>query len=121
MLLVDRNKYSENRYNMLTDKKNLSFIEKILLCLLVLTSKSFKPVLRFDDGTEIDFRSNKIILRNTLNIHCKEDIKISSEKNIIIDSGKKYDPERSGYRYSIWLNCPKDEKGNPLKTGDKQI
>lgn len=117
--MINRKNYRSNGFNIIKEKDTLSFIEKLKLCLMILTSKNFKPILRFNNGVEIDLKYNKIILTKPMHLHCTEDITISSEKNIIIDSGKKDDPNRPGYKYSIWLNCNKDSNGNPLKIEER--
>ncbi len=115
--MLDRKSYSNN-YGVIRNEKSLSLIEKLKLCLMILISKNFKPTIKFSNGVELDIKNNKIILTKPLHIHCMEDIKLTSDKNVIIESGKKNDPNRPGYNYSIWLNCPKDSNGNPLKLGD---
>lgn len=114
MLMIE-----DKKNNRLEKNKKLSFLNKLKICLMILSSSRFKPVLKIDDNVELDLSNNKIIITKPFHIHCLEDLTISSSKNIIIDSGKKKDPERPGYFYSIWLNSPKDLKGKPLKSGDQ--
>lgn len=82
---------------------------------MILFSEKYKPTLKINNEIEIDFSANKIIFSKPLHIHCKEDITLSSEKNIVINSGRSEDPRRPGYTYGIWLNCPVDENNLPLK------
>lgn len=110
MLLVDKNKYL-----LLEKKSKLRLWDRIKLCFMIILNSKYKPKIRFDNNVEIDLSNNKIIFLKPLHIHCNENLTISSSKHIIIDSGKNKESEREGYNYSIWLNSPKDDKGNPVK------
>lgn len=111
---------NENSVLLELDKKNqrkwwFFILNKIKLCLMILFSEKYKPTIKINNEIEIDFSANKIVFSKPLHIHCKEDITLSSEKNIIINSGRSEDPRRPGYTYGIWLNCPVDENNLPLK------
>ena len=98
-----------------------SLLVKIKLCLSIFSRKNFIPCIKFPNGVEIDFTHNKIILNNPTEIICNENLKIISKKHLILQSGKTEEKERKGYIYSIWLNSPEDEYGNPVKNSVENL
>lgn len=99
--------------NLYYKKEKLTFLSKIKL-IFSLLFKNFNPVIKFDNGVEFDLKNKKVILNNPLEIKSKENITITSEKHLILNSGKS--PEhRPGYYYSIWENSSFDEYGNPIR------
>lgn len=92
----------------------LSLIQRLKLLWFVLKTKSYKPIIKFSNGVEIDLTNNKIILNNPTEILCKENFTITSEKHLLLNSGQDLE-ERPGYHYSIWLNSPLNTKGQPFR------
>lgn len=58
-----------------------------------------------------------IIVKQDTHIHFTDQIKITSDKDVIIKSGRKDNPDRPGYRYSIWQNSDEDELRRPIMKG----
>jgi hypothetical protein len=92
-----------------------SLLVKIKLCMIIFSRNFYIPSIRFSNGVEIDFEKNRIILNDPTEIVCNDTLKLISKKHLILRSGQGQEEEREGYRYSIWLNSPEDDRGNPLK------
>jgi len=48
-------------------------------------------------------------------LHFREGIRFVSEKDVVISSGMRNNPNRPGYVFGIWENPPLDQDGNPMQ------
>jgi hypothetical protein len=92
----------------------LDLIQRLKLCWFIIKSKSFRPVIKFSNGVEMDLSNRIITLNNPTEIYCKESLTISSEKHLMLNSGQVAE-ERPGYKYAIWLNSPLNTEGLPYQ------
>ena len=81
-------------------------------------ASAFEPVIKLKSGAYIDLNTRKIVLPEDTHIHCKGNLKFSSDKHVVIQSGKNNEPGRHGYVHSIWLNPKEDRHGRPLLNED---
>ena len=85
-----------------------------LAMLAFVQAPSLEPIVKLKDGSYIDLSKKKIVLTGDIHIHCEGNLKLSSDKHILIESGRTKE-ERNGYLHSIWFNAKEDEQGRPLK------
>lgn len=78
-------------------------------------ASNLKPIIKLKNGAYIDLSSKTIVLPQDTHIHCDGNLKLTSDKNIIMRAGLTPDPDRPGYMYGIWNNTEEDSLGRPLK------
>lgn len=95
------------------------FVDTTIPYFSSIKEKMINKVLKmfFGDNLHIRVDKNKIIIDSPINIHCTQTMCLSSDKHIILSSGKTKE-ERHGYRHSVWLNPDIDYLGRPLMTLD---
>jgi hypothetical protein len=76
---------------------------------------TLKPIIKLENGAYIDLSNKKIVLPEDFHIHARGNLKLTSDKHVVIRSGRNSDPEREGYVHSIWVNADEDSLGRPLK------
>jgi hypothetical protein len=80
------------------------------------TKEANQPeIITFANGVVIDIENKRIILPDDFALHTTGNLRLTSDKHIIIKSGQGDEPDRPGYQYSIWLNSAEDEAHRPLK------
>lgn len=72
-------------------------------------------VLHTRNGVTIDLTQKKITVHDDFHLHTEGELKFSTDKDLILLSGRSPNPDRPGYRYSIWKNPPFDAEGRPLQ------
>lgn len=102
-------------YFIVRDSKFLTFLTKLKLTFMLWFDNGWKPVVKFNNGVELDFQNKKIILREPLEIVSEENIKIKTAKHLMLESGQTPENNRYGYKYSIWFNSPSNENGEPIQ------
>lgn len=86
-----------------------------LSILAFVQAPSLEPIIRLKDGSYIDLSTKKIVLTEDTHIHCNGNLKLTSDKHVVIRSGRTPDPLREGYIHSVWTNANEDELGRPIK------
>lgn len=96
-------------------RQTLDLLQRIKLAWSLLRNDNWKPTIRFVNGVELDFASQRVILNKPTEILAKENFKITTRKHLILTSGRKQVPgEREGYTYGIWSNTDLDRDGQPI-------
>lgn len=70
------------------------------------------------EGFVIDFENKSITIPPTWKINFEGDAHLTSKNHFMIDSGisSELEPRADiGYAWALWLNCEKNEKGQPLR------
>jgi len=73
-------------------------------------------ILKMVCGNDFQYKKGRLIINTPLNIHCTDTIALSSDKHILLSSGRKQEDDRPGYNYGVWLNPDLDNFGRPLQT-----
>lgn len=92
----------------------LSLWQRLRMAWMIVMRRHWRPKIRFDNGVELDFDRHAIVMNHPTQLHCKENFSITTNKNLILESGRTPDPERPGYVYAIWENCDRDHQGRPI-------
>lgn len=72
-----------------------------------------RPVFRLN-GVEIDLNRRLVVVSEPFNLHCTENLKLSSNKHVLLESGQGTEHRRPNYLYSVWINSPTDQYGDPV-------
>jgi hypothetical protein len=80
--------------------------------------KIFNKILKmiFGKNFQFEYLNGKLVINTPLSIHCTNTISLSSDKHIILSSGRTIEQDRPGYNYGVWLNPDLDKLGRPLQT-----
>lgn len=78
-----------------------------------LTIKTNNNVITIGDSIEYDIVNNVINFKKPVTINSTENIMVKSEKHIIINSGRDYDPVSKTPK-SVWINSELDDSGHPF-------
>lgn len=69
--------------------------------------------IQLGNGVILDLDNQKIIIPGDFALHTEGNLRLSSDKHVIIKSGQTEEP-RPGYIHGIWLNSEEDQFGQPL-------
>lgn len=67
------------------------------------------PPLRFDAATQ------RWVLEGDLAVHLTGSLRLSTDKHIILQSGRTPVPGRPGYVHGVWTNPPLNAEGQPVR------
>lgn len=98
------------------NKISSSLANFVKTTLLKLTKKN-DVIFKFND-CEINVTSGKITFYKEFNIHCKENLSITSDKHVIIMSGRDLS-EDGETLHSVWTNPDVNEDNEPILVDKK--
>lgn len=95
----------------------VGFLQRLRLAALAfINAPKFGDVIQIgNSGVTLDLRKNKIVLTQETHIHCTENFTISSDKHLMLDSGRNIEGDREGYMNGVWINTDKDHLGRPIQ------
>lgn len=83
--------------------------------IVAMLREDWKPVVRFRNGVELDFSTNSVILNQPTAIHARDNLTITSDKHLMMNSGRRQVEGREpGYVYGFWANTDLDRNGDPI-------
>jgi hypothetical protein len=92
---------------------HVSFLDRLKIIWSLLTKK--QPEISLTPTSKVKFGENKVYFHGDFHLTSSGSLYLSADKHVIIESGQDQEPERPGYRHSVWINSPKDNFGRPLK------
>lgn len=90
-----------------------SLLQRLSICYDLLLTRKYSPVIKTANDVLIDLEKRKIIISGDFHMHCTGDLRLSSDKHILLNSGEGYD-STVGERWGIWLNSDTDSRGKPI-------
>ena len=73
-------------------------------------------LLHVSDLLTVDVENGVIEIHKPITIRSCENIKIYSDKHVMINTSGTPEDSRPGYDYAIWMNSMIDSNGDPLKS-----
>jgi hypothetical protein len=77
-----------------------------------------KPKINLTPTTQVIFGENTIYFTGDFHLNTTGNMYLTAQKHVVIQSGQDAEPDRPGYRHSVWINSKLDNFGRPLQSFD---
>lgn len=91
-----------------------NLVERFTWAVTAFRAPRYEPVIKLADGIALDLHTKQIVIDGDFGVYATGNVTFRAEKHVIIESGRDDDPQRPGYRHSIWFNPDYDGFGRPV-------